>query len=257
MLFHVRGRLQEAVSTYLDLLQRQESPHFKCVVAGLHGYLTRHNLAVVYEDLGDYARAEEQWRLVVKERPVHRLGWRGLGVALLRQGKGEEARNLAGRLIGDSRLRAEGLLLRGRVSAARRDLPAAMADWRRVATDYPNDRDLLEAVSRLAFEEAGPAAAETALVALVGCDPENSAAYHNLGTVYLQTRRPDRAVDAYRAALRHRPDNAPSWVNLGHALLASGQHNEAAHAWREALRHNPGDTDAAAALRELAVPGAR
>ena len=49
------------------------------------GHLARHNLALVYRDLGDLAREEEQWRRIVEEQPGYRPGWRGLGAVLPRR----------------------------------------------------------------------------------------------------------------------------------------------------------------------------
>src|SRR6185295_12818497 len=75
-LLHLRGRLAEAVLAYHDLLERHEENHYKSVVAGISGYIARHNLAVVHQDQGDLARAEEQWRLAVREQPGYCRGWR-------------------------------------------------------------------------------------------------------------------------------------------------------------------------------------
>jgi GT2 family glycosyltransferase/2-polyprenyl-3-methyl-5-hydroxy-6-metoxy-1,4-benzoquinol methylase/Tfp pilus assembly protein PilF len=99
ILLHERGRLEEAVRAYQDLLQTAEERHFTSVDRGLRGFKARQNLALVYEDLGELARAEEQWRRVVEERPGYRPGWRGLGEVLLRQGQTQEALAVAGQLL--------------------------------------------------------------------------------------------------------------------------------------------------------------
>jgi lipopolysaccharide biosynthesis regulator YciM len=79
-------------------LETDEESHFKSVVWGLRGFKARHNLARVYEALGDLDRAEDQWRLVVEEAPRYQAGWRGLAEILAKQGKWEEAQAVANRL---------------------------------------------------------------------------------------------------------------------------------------------------------------
>ena len=103
MLLHESGRLAEAVAAYLKILHDPPERYFTSVDRGIYGFKTRHNLAVVYGDQGDWSRAEEQWRLVVQEAPRYQPGWRRLGEVLLRRGKAAEATALAKQLISDPR----------------------------------------------------------------------------------------------------------------------------------------------------------
>jgi GT2 family glycosyltransferase/tetratricopeptide (TPR) repeat protein/SAM-dependent methyltransferase len=218
LLLHQQGKLREAVAAYHDVLDRHEPPHFSSMVAGIESYLTRHNLAVVYEELGELNNAEKQWQLILAERPEYRLAWRALGGLLLRQRKIDEATGVAGKLLGDVRLRSEGLLLRGRVAAARGNLSAAREDWDRVVTSYANDHDAISEVARLLFEQVGPATARGALEALIRLAPSDALAHHNLGIALLQTSEAERAVAACREALRLRPDSPETQELLKVAL---------------------------------------
>jgi GT2 family glycosyltransferase/2-polyprenyl-3-methyl-5-hydroxy-6-metoxy-1,4-benzoquinol methylase/tetratricopeptide (TPR) repeat protein len=79
LLLHARGRLREAAAAYEDLLaRREEGRHFASAADGVDGHLARHNLALAYEELGEYGRAEEQWRRLMRERPDYEPGRRGL-----------------------------------------------------------------------------------------------------------------------------------------------------------------------------------
>jgi tetratricopeptide (TPR) repeat protein len=71
-LLHALGRLPEAVEAYHDVLERHEPAHYTSVVEGVSGHLARHNLALVYEDLGDLAKAAEQWHRIAEEVPDYR-----------------------------------------------------------------------------------------------------------------------------------------------------------------------------------------
>jgi GT2 family glycosyltransferase/tetratricopeptide (TPR) repeat protein len=257
VLLHARGQLHEAAQAYLDLLQAREEPHFSSVVAGIAGHLARHNLAVVYRDLGDLVREEEQWRLIVAERPHYRPGWRGLGDVLVRRGREAEARKVAEQLAGDDRLRGEGRLLLGTLAAARGDHEAARRELERAVAECPGDGGPLEALCRLLFEHGQPADAERALRDLVRRRPEDAPAWHNLGTVCLRLRRPEAAVTAYRESLRHRPDAPDTHLHLGYALKDLGRLDEAVAAFEAAVRLDPGNGLAREELRQAraARPG--
>ena len=74
MLHHHFGRLEQAAGTYLEILNGQAERHFSSVDSGIDGFKARHNLALVYNDMQAFDRAEEQWRLIVAEKPDYRPG---------------------------------------------------------------------------------------------------------------------------------------------------------------------------------------
>jgi O-antigen biosynthesis protein len=89
-LLFARGRPAESVAAYHELLAAKPDRHFSSVVRGIQGHLARHNLAVVYEQLGQLDRAEEQWRLACADMPGYHTGWRALAENLLRQNRGRK-----------------------------------------------------------------------------------------------------------------------------------------------------------------------
>jgi tetratricopeptide (TPR) repeat protein len=254
VLLHEAGRLPEAVQAYLDILRGDEERHFSSVDRGIKSFKARYNLAVVYQDLGDLASAEREWRLAVEEVPHYRPGWRGLGDVLLRQGKLREAEAVAQRLLADRRLRGEGLVLRGQAAAGRRQLAEARHWLKQAVEEFPSDPAPLETWCRFLFDHGDPAEAEAALQELVRREPANGTAHHNLGTLNLRLGRPQAAADCYGQSLRHRPDHAPTYAQLGHALRQAGRVDDARQAWAQALRLDPGNAEAAAGL--LAQSGA-
>jgi GT2 family glycosyltransferase/tetratricopeptide (TPR) repeat protein/SAM-dependent methyltransferase len=250
-LLQERGRYAEAVRVYRGLFHPANGRHFSSRNRGITGFLARQNLAVAYTGMGDLGSAEEQWRLVVQEKPRYRAGWRGLADILLAQGKEAEARELAGRLAGDSCLRSVEAELDSRLAMARGDFAAACRLLEDAARACPNDPEPQEALCRLLFEHGQPAEAERALVEKLRRDPEDAAAYHNLGTVRFSQGRPVDAADCYLESLRRRPDHPNTLFQLGQAYQAAGRVAEAAQAWREVLRLVPGDPEATNALARL------
>jgi GT2 family glycosyltransferase/tetratricopeptide (TPR) repeat protein/2-polyprenyl-3-methyl-5-hydroxy-6-metoxy-1,4-benzoquinol methylase len=249
-LLHKRGRLEEAVRAYLDLFQTSDERHFSSVVAGITSFLARHNLALVYRDLGDLAREEQQWRLVVQEKPKYRSGWHGLGEVLLHARKYDEAQSIAEQLIQDRVLRSEGLTLKAQVGACRGDWDGAKRQLEAAVKECPEDLEPLQALCRLLFEHGEPAAAERALQELIRRAPTDAAAYHNLGTVYRRMGRNGEAVHSYRQSLKHRPDAPATYLELGQALNDSGRSEEAVASWQEVLRLSPGNRAAKEALAQ-------
>jgi GT2 family glycosyltransferase/tetratricopeptide (TPR) repeat protein/2-polyprenyl-3-methyl-5-hydroxy-6-metoxy-1,4-benzoquinol methylase len=252
ILLHEAGHLEESVRAYQGLLEgRRGERHFSSVDRAICGYKARQNLALVYADLGDLGAAEAEWRQVVAEVPQYRPGWRGLGDVLLRQGKADEAEGLAERLLGESRLRVEGLMLQGRAAAARGDFAGARKSFQEAVTLSPQDPEARQAQCRFLFEHGDPGEAAEALRELVRLEPGDPAALHNLGTACRRLGRHAEAADAYRQSLRLRPDAPGTLLHLGYALRDSGQAQEAGEAFEQALRAAPGGPEAAEALQAL------
>ncbi len=76
-------------------------------------------------------------------------------------------------------------------------------------------------------------------------NPEDWRSRYNLGNVEFRSNLPERAAEAYRAALKS-PDagiRARAAHNLGNALLQSGRIDEAIGAYVESLRNEPSSRD--------------
>jgi GT2 family glycosyltransferase/tetratricopeptide (TPR) repeat protein/SAM-dependent methyltransferase len=241
-LLHQRGRFAEAVDVYRGLFNPSPERYFSSRNEGITGYLARHNLAVVYTDMDDLASAEEQWRLVVQEKPHYRPGWSGLGDSLLRQGKLTDALAIAERLRQDRVLRPEGAVLKSQVLAAQGDVAGARWLLEQALRKDPKDAALEDARCKLLFEHGSPGEAEHALRERVRRDPADASAYHNLGTVNLREGRLEAAVDCFRKSLHYRPDSAGTYRHLATALKECGRIDEAEAAFVEASRLEPSPT---------------
>ncbi len=253
VLLHNRKRLDEAAAAFRDLLEHPEADHYTSVNVGVTSHLARHNLALVYADKGDFGRAEEELRRVTREQPRFRPGWMALGELLLRQGKLVEAGSLADQMLSSPATGAEGRLLRGQLALARGQKGEARQEFERAASEHPGDAEILGILCRFLFEHVGVAEAESALMALIRCSPEDAAARHNLGTVYRETGRPAQAIEEYRESLRLRPSSPATQSQLGLALEAVGRREEAVSAWREAIRQEPGNRVAREGLQRVGL----
>jgi GT2 family glycosyltransferase/tetratricopeptide (TPR) repeat protein len=235
------GRLDEARQAYVGALSSREKWHITSADPGLSGFKTRHNLAMLAEEMGDLAEAERQWREVVREVPRYRQGWRGLGAILLKCGRINEAEGLAQELTNNEALRIEGLLLQVWTAQARGDSDLAREVLARAVTEGPDDLDTLRTRCQFCLEHGTPEETEGALKSLLERDPQDASSHHNLGTLLTRVGRSDEAIQAYRQSLRYRPNYALTYLNLGRTLKQTGRLSEAATAFEHVLRLVPHD----------------
>jgi tetratricopeptide (TPR) repeat protein len=224
-------RLQDAERAYLQILQNQDERHFSSIDQGILGHKTRHNLALVYEDMGELARAEAQWRKAVAETPAYRIGWRGLGEILLRQGKLDATNEVVQTLLSDGAisddLRVEGQILAGRAAMECGDVARAKEMFRNAVEAIPADIHAWHGWCRFLFEFGDLVETVTSLRRLIDLAPEDGATYHNLGAVYLRQGLYEEAIEAFRKSLCRRPDSESTRRHLNEALQAAGRIDEA------------------------------
>ena len=234
VLHHHFKRLAEAEGAYLRVLQPPKERHFASVDCGIAGFKARHNLALVYEDMGNLPAAEEQWRKVVAEAPAYRPGWRGLGEVLLHQRELDAADELARQLLADNslseRVHVEATILQARLAEAQGDLTEARRLFEAAVSRFPEDLDSRNALCRFLFERGEPAEAKHSLEQLLQLAPDDAAAYHNLGATHLRMGRTKEAAEALHASLRCRPDSPATEMLLAQALNSGGGSVEAATA---------------------------
>jgi GT2 family glycosyltransferase/cytochrome c-type biogenesis protein CcmH/NrfG len=250
VLQHSSGQLEAAAATYRQLLGEKADRYFTSMDRGIQGFKARQNLAVVFTDLGDFLRAEEQWRLVVAEAPQYELGWQGLVDILLRQNKTNDALAVADELAAHESFRSQGFLLRSQ-ALLRQDEEGARHWLRKGIQNGLHSLEPLRALCQFFFEQGSANAAEEPLRELLQRLPEDAAAYHNLGTVYMNLGRHQDAVTAYQASVRFRPNSAPTRLLLSEAFRKLGRLAESRLALQHVLQIEPHNPEAIEALRQL------
>ena len=105
----------------------------------------------------------------------------------------------------------------------------------------PRDRDTRYALGHIYYLQKKYDQAEKEFKKTLKIDPRYSQAQNYLGKVYERTGQFDKAILAYRAALRNplylTPDLA--YYNLGAVFRAEGRFDEAVEEFQEAIRINP------------------
>jgi tetratricopeptide (TPR) repeat protein len=168
----------------------------------------------------DYAAAEKELRAVVDDDPQNTEALRVLGLALVRQGKGEEALPFLEKAATASPDSPDVQLAHAAALAAEKqydkaaELVDAAAAKQADHSELPYYRGML-AVLKKQYKEAVPQL-ETAIKQ----DAENAYAYYYAGLAYSNTKRPDKMVESFNNFLRLEP-KAPEAAKVRSFLKSS------------------------------------
>lgn len=206
MLQHHQGNLAAAVETYRRVLEEKTQRHFSSMDPGISGIKARHNLALVYEELQDWAKAETQWRTILHQQPDYAAAYLSLGDLLMRMDRLDEVLQLIREQLGTSGFTGINALLQSRL-LMRSKRPKDARDVLQTALQNNfNEALLLNELSLLLFENFDLREAQPYLERLSELSPRDAAVWHNLGLV-LQCRKQDHAaVQAFERSLQLRPN---------------------------------------------------
>ena len=252
MLHHHFGRLNEAERTYLRVLEEQADRHFTSIDVGLCGYKTRHNLAVVYDDMAKHEQAEEQWRMIIKEMPTYITAWKCLGETLLKANKLEQVEQLAKTMIGQVETHIDGFILTAKLMERQGHPQQAIQLLENKLEQKPQELDVLRELCRLHFEQSALEKSLVVLQRLAEQAPQDASVFHNLGTTNLQLNLFEDAVRFYEKSLELRPNSPETWHLLGHAYKNKGDIKNAKNAWKNTLHLFPNHNEAALLLERVA-----
>jgi len=103
----------------------------------------------------------------------------------------------------------------------------------------PQDPDILQAIGLIEKRMGKFKEAEHHFLQWAQLEPRASAAFNNLGNIYLASNRTDKAVEAYQKAIQLEPAKTESYYNLGQAYLLNLLLNEAESEFRRARELRP------------------
>ena len=168
----------------------------------------------------DYAAAEKELRAVVDDDPHNTEALRVLGLALVRQGKADEALPVLEKAAAASPDSADVQLAQAAAFASEKqydkatELVDAATAKQADHAELPYYRGML-AVLKKQYKEAVPQL-ETAIKQ----DAENAYAYYYAGLAYSNTKRPDKMLESFNNFLRLEP-KAPEAAKVRSFLKSS------------------------------------
>ena len=250
LLLHQAGKLSEAAATYEDVLRNPGERCFSSVVQGMRSFMTRHNLAVVYQDQGNFAAAEQEWLKIVQEVPDYGAGWRGLGDLLLQQGRIADAISVTSQIPKGPGLQMEWRRLRSRIAAAQNQHDQARHELEAALRECPDDIELKRIWAEFLFQRGDLTAAESALRELIAVEPNNAAHRHNLGMVLGRWGDARASIPCFEKSLQLRPRYAATLKELGFAYRSIGHTGKAVAVWQQAIQQASDDVELRQALAE-------
>lgn len=215
ILLHRLGELLPAVEAYRRVLEVQESRHFTSVDPSIGGVKARHNLALVYEDLGKFDLAEMHWRLALEASPDFSPAYRALFGILLKQSKFVTCEQLIHNWYRTPQLQGITELLAAEFCVANGDLNSALQKYETLLVQRCDDAEVLQSASQFYFLHREPVEAERVLKRLIAIRPEDAAAHFNLAATYQRMNEIALAKSAISESLRLRPDSHAARVLKG------------------------------------------
>jgi GT2 family glycosyltransferase/Flp pilus assembly protein TadD len=191
------GDRSSAEACFLRLLESTERPHFASVAEGLRGHKARHNLAIVYHELGRLAEAEAQWKAALDEQPGFTPSWLGLGELYLAQARLHDLdRVIAGLEHGvNGYASVEVPILRARRHIARKEFSLARDLLDDAISRKPDSAYLWVILSHALLQEGKDwERAEEVLRTVLRLDPSNAEARNNLALLITHRERRIAAV---------------------------------------------------------------
>ena len=156
-------------------------------------------------DRQQYAEAATLARTITERFPLHGIGWKGLGTALILMGRNEEA----------------------------------LLPLQKAAQLMPEDVGVYNNLGNTLQAMGHMTEAEFNFRHVLSINPSYAEAHCNLGNTLKITGRFNEAEVCYRRALQLKPDYAEAHNNLGNTLYEQGQSEMAEASFQEALRINP------------------
>ena len=189
-------------------------------------------------------------RQMTERYPRHGFGWKGLGLALQKLGRNEDALLAMQESITLLPDDAEAYNNLGNTLSYLGRLNESEAVFRRALQLKP---DYVEAHINLGvtlYDLDRTNEAEMSYRRALQLNPNHAEAHYNLGNNLQRMRRLEEAVVSYRRALQLRPEHTEAHYNLGATLYDLSQLDEAEKSYHHALRLKP---DYAEALNNLGI----
>lgn len=137
------------------------------------------------------------------------------------------------------------LLQRAEIALGRDDVKSAKRDLKSATDIAPQVEQIDQAIvvrCFIAIEEGRMADAIKDMQILIERNPDDQFRHLQLGSLYLQDKRPRKAIETYTKILEKDPDNASVLRSRADAYLAVGEHRKAIDDYEKALR-SLGDQD--------------
>ncbi|MCK4912855.1 MAG: tetratricopeptide repeat protein [Candidatus Omnitrophica bacterium] len=198
---------------------------------------TYNNLGVTYAQAGEKAKAIEEFKLAIKDKPDLASAHNNLGAQLEEIDKAIEEFKLAIKYEPDFAEAHNNLGIAyakiGKTNKAIEEYELAI----KFKVDYEWAYYNL-GVTYTQEGETGKAIDEFKLA--LKYKPDFAWAHYNLGVIYKKQGEADKAIEEYKLAIRCEPDFADAYNSLGVIYAQTGETDKAIEEFKLAIKYNPG-----------------
>ncbi len=184
------GDLPGAAQALERLLSVREQQHFASVDEGIRGYKARHNLAVIYRDIGRLENAIVHWKHVLNESPEYVPARLGLAEVYTVTGDESAFQEQLSVLQQHQHCQQDSELLQAKWHLARKEFEAARQLLLQLKAEAPSSLQTKVLLSHVYLQQGTDmSSARMVLEEILSIDPENREARHNLDVLtHLETR---------------------------------------------------------------------
>ena len=212
--------------------------------------IIRSNLAGMYFENGDLARADQEWSAALAGKPDNVVTMNALGELYTQQGRYTEATNMLKRAIHDKPLWGTPHYSYGILLQKTGRMPEALQEYDRAVNLSP-----LNGIARRSYGEALEQngqldLAETQLKQSLQLE-DSLSTLQDLAGLYLRTGRISDAEVILRRLVSEHPYDSQSHFQLGKILEDGGKKEEARREYQAGLTTDPANAEARQALQRL------
>jgi tetratricopeptide (TPR) repeat protein len=228
--------------------------------------LAHYHLGVAFDQQGNTARAEQEWRAAARLRPDLVDVQRALASLALRRGDMESLEQAGSQIIALQPAAPDGYALRANSFLKRKQFPAAEQDALKAVDVAPQSAAGYISLGNVKFAQNKYSEAEKAYQQGLERDAGSAEALAGLMTTYLSQQQADKAIAAANAQILKGADNSAFYdlpgaeaalkksfaldqrnsdalLKLGQVLSAGGKVDEALGLYQRYLQENPRDAE--------------
>lgn len=193
---------------------------------------------------GRLEEARAEFARVIAQEPEHAEAHYRLGYVLSLQGRLEEASACCERALALDPAHVDALCNKGFILIQQGRVEEAMAGYRRALEIQPDHVKAQYNLAVLLLRQGRADEAAAGLRRALEREPGFAEAHYQLGNALVGRGRTDEAAACFRAVIALRPDHAEAQINLGNTLVDAGRLDEAAACFRQAAALRPDSAEA-------------
>ncbi len=211
----------------------------RLILGGLAVALLATLMAVAWRQTGYWSNPVRFWAHTLAVTKNNDVAQRGIGTALLKIGRIEEAIAHDRAALRINPHDANGLTNLANALFQNREWPEAIEHFREVVQLRPNDSEVRRNLGKALIKNGATEEGAAEFRAALRIRPNDSDAAYSLGNALLEEGRLDEAISYFRKAIASDPKNLEAHYNLGIALSRQGEFERAIDEFESTIRLRP------------------